>query len=170
MSHSRTRFLRRACSITSLALESYRERLGGDRHDHRGRRQPSEGSASSLGTSRWASRGEKRAGHRCSEEWEGEQAFVPVDATRARALVARADVLAIDCGDIMCYAKELTQQISKPTEKDDWEHVVGAQPQIRLESITWDKFQGETLETHSVIHGALQKGRQSTAESGAALC
>lgn len=115
----------------------------------------------------------KRAGRRRAEECEGEsQALAPVDATRYRALAARANFLAIDRGDIMYCAKELTRQMSNPKEKDRERLVrLGRYLKGHPRSITWYKFQGDakTVETHSDTDWAGCKRTRRSTTGGFAL-
>ena len=69
------------------------------------------------------------------------QILSPAETTRYRALAATANFLAIDRGDIVYCAKELTRHMATPTTTD-WEQVVRLgrylknRPRIRL----WYKF------------------------------
>ena len=51
------------------------------------------------------------------------QILNPVETTRCRALAATANFLAIDRGDIVYCAKELTRHVATPTTAD-WEKMV----------------------------------------------
>ena len=51
------------------------------------------------------------------------QILSPAETTRKRALAATANFLAIDRGDIVYFAKELTRHMAAPTTAD-WEKVV----------------------------------------------
>ena len=89
------------------------------------------------------------------------QILSPAETTRKRALAATANLLAIDRGDIVCCAKELTRHMATPTTADCEKLVrlgryLKNRPRVRL----WYTFQ-ETpcqLETFSDTElGMLQK-------------
>ena len=94
------------------------------------------------------------------------QILSPVENTRKRALAATANLLAIDRGDIVYCAKELTRHMATPTTAD-WETMVRLgrylkkRPRVQL----WYKFQ-ETpcqLETFSDTDWAgCRRTRRST--------
>ena len=94
------------------------------------------------------------------------QILNPVETTRYRALAATANFLAIDRGDIVYCARELTRHMAKPTTAD-WEKMVRLErylknrPRVQL----WYKFQ-ETpcqLETFSDTDWAgCRRTRRST--------
>ena len=70
------------------------------------------------------------------------QILNPVETSRSRTLAANANFLAIDRGDIVYCAKELTRHMATPTTAD-WEKMVRLgrylkkRPRVKL----WYKFQ-----------------------------
>ena len=76
------------------------------------------------------------------------QILNPVETTRYRALAATANFLAIDRGDIVYCAKELTRHMAKPTTAD-WEKMVRLgrylknRPGVQL----WYKFSRNAVPT-----------------------
>lgn len=73
---------------------------------------------------------------------EGEDLLGPAEATRYRALAARANYLAIDRGDILYAAKELTRKMSAPTV-GDWGKLerLGRYLKGRPRVVLWYKHQ-----------------------------
>ena len=94
------------------------------------------------------------------------QILSPVETTRKRALAATANLSAIDRGDIVYCAKELTRHMAPPTTAD-WEKMVrlGRHVKNRPRVQLWYKFQ-ETpcqLETFSDTDWAgCRRTRRST--------
>ena len=66
------------------------------------------------------------------------QILIPVETTRYRALAATTNFLAIDRGDIVYCAKELTRHMAPPTTTD-WEKMV------RLGEVLEEKTQGSVV-------------------------
>ena len=91
------------------------------------------------------------------------QILSPAEATRYRALAATANFLAIDRGDIVYCAKELTRHMATPTTKD-WEKVVRLvrylkkRPRVRL----WYEFQGRLQKNTSQYHRRIHSCRISS--------
>ena len=94
------------------------------------------------------------------------QILSPAETTRKRALAATANFLAIDTGEIMYCAKELTRHMATPTTTD-WEQVVrlGRYLSNRPRVWLWYKFQETScqLETFSDTDWAgCRRTRRST--------
>ena len=68
------------------------------------------------------------------------QIVSPAETTRKRALAATANFLAIDRGDIVFCAKELTRDMATPTTAD-WEKVVRWRRYLKIRPDLWYKFQ-----------------------------
>ena len=76
------------------------------------------------------------------------QILSPAETTRYRALAATANFLAIDRGDIMYCARELTRHMATPTTTD-WDKVVrlGRYLKKQTQVWLWYKFQEHAVPT-----------------------
>ena len=93
------------------------------------------------------------------------QILIPVETNRYRALAATAKFLAIDRGDIVSCAKELTRHVATPTTTD-WEKLVRLgrylknRPRVRL----WYKFQESLCQLETLLRYGLGRLQKNTSQ------